>query len=213
LERRLAVDPDARAAFAELRRLFDDLGHVAQMFPPEGLVAAVMARLPERRSRSGQPFSRSRVISAPTTEQQDLPPGNVAAVRQTSEPVSYLRGENMSEEKRGSFGRSKVWIGLAVAAAGVVIATQYFDFPPGGQSTSGTIVPAQRFRADQPGAADVKLGGPAAAAQPAQAGAAGDPRINDARSQDARSQDARSQDARSQDARSQDARSQDARIN
>ena len=57
----------------------------------------------------------------------------------------------MSESKIGILGnRRKVWIGISVAIASVVVAAQYFDFPPSGKDGSGTIVPAQRYRAAQP---------------------------------------------------------------
>ncbi len=46
LERHLAADPEARAEFDSLRALFDELKGVPQAFPPEGLVASVMADLP-----------------------------------------------------------------------------------------------------------------------------------------------------------------------
>ncbi len=59
LETHLARDGVARAEFEELRYLFDGLAGVPQPFPPEGLVAAVMAGVPEqtaRRERSHQLF-------------------------------------------------------------------------------------------------------------------------------------------------------------
>ena len=64
--------------------------------------------------------------------------------------------------KSGSFlGKRKVWIGGGLAAAAVIFAmSSGIDFPPNGKDTSGTIVPAQRYRAPQNTAADVKLGDP-----------------------------------------------------
>ena len=59
LERLLAADPAARAEFDELRRLFAGLAGIPKAFPPEGLVASVMAELPRqspRRSRLVQLF-------------------------------------------------------------------------------------------------------------------------------------------------------------
>ena len=65
-------------------------------------------------------------------------------------------------EKSGSFlGNRKVWIGGGVAAAAVIFAmSSGIDFPLGGKDTAGTIVPAERYRAPQNTADDVKLGNP-----------------------------------------------------
>ena len=66
----------------------------------------------------------------------------------------------MSEQKNGSFGKRKVWIGGGIAAAAVIVAVSSgVDFPPSGKDTVGTIVPAQRFRADQPATSGVAGGG------------------------------------------------------
>ena len=65
LERHLAGDPAAQAEFDELSRLFDGLAKIPKAYPPEGLVASVMAQIPQSRTghgRVGQPFSRPRVI-------------------------------------------------------------------------------------------------------------------------------------------------------
>ncbi len=51
LERLVAADPAARAQFEQLRRLFDALASVPKAFPPEGLVASVMARMPREATR------------------------------------------------------------------------------------------------------------------------------------------------------------------
>ena len=48
LEQLLDLEPVARSHFEELKALFDELGSVPKPFPPEGLVAAVMARVPLR---------------------------------------------------------------------------------------------------------------------------------------------------------------------
>src|SRR6185295_9735039 len=71
LERHLAGDPAAQAEFDELSRLFDGLAKLPKAYPPEGLVASVMAQIPPQFSppatghgRFGQPFSRPRVIGA-----------------------------------------------------------------------------------------------------------------------------------------------------
>ncbi|HET8830466.1 MAG TPA: hypothetical protein VFN86_00230, partial [Casimicrobiaceae bacterium] len=47
LEQRLSTDASARARFDELRYVFDGLGQVPQAFPPEGLIASVLANIPQ----------------------------------------------------------------------------------------------------------------------------------------------------------------------
>ena len=66
LDRRLAADPAARAEFEELRRLFDELSHVPQVYPPEGLVASVMAGVSQRTfgDEFRQPFAPAGVIGS-----------------------------------------------------------------------------------------------------------------------------------------------------
>ena len=70
----------------------------------------------------------------------------------------------MSEQKSGS--KRKIWIGGAIAAAAVVLVmSSGIDFPPGTKDTSGTIVPATRYKATQNTAEDVKLGAPGSSVQ------------------------------------------------
>ena len=64
----------------------------------------------------------------------------------------------MSEQNTSSVGNRKIWIGAGVAAAAVIVAVSTGVLPPSGKDTAGTIVPAQRYMAPQPTAADVKLG-------------------------------------------------------
>src|SRR4029450_13325160 len=126
---------------------------------PEGLVASVMAGLPRqspRRSRLVQLFMPTRVIRSTSEEARVQTPGTLTASHHELGPS--FRGANMSEQRRGSFGK-KIWIGggLAVAAAAIAVFSGV-EVPPTGKDVSGTIVPAQRYRADQPSAGDVKLG-------------------------------------------------------
>jgi hypothetical protein len=165
LRRVLADSPTARAQFEELRRLFDALRSVPRACPPEGLVASVLARIP--RPGTHEPlrklFIRSGVIGR-ASDARGAIPGRKTMAQRTFPPRSYLGGDNMSEQKRSSFGRRGVWIGLGVTAIVIALVVQFgLDFPPGNKDVTGTIVPAQRYRADQPTAADVKLGGQEAA--------------------------------------------------
>ena len=175
LTRLLAADPAARAEFDELQQLFEGLKAIPQPFPPEGLVYSVMAGLPayspQRPTRFGgvrQLFSRSRVIGT-TGEHSTEAPGSFPGTSATVHPISHrgphFRGEkNMSEQNTSSVGNRKIWIGAGVAAAAVIVAVSTGVLPPSGKDTAGTIVPAQRYQAAQPTAADVKLGTPASTA-------------------------------------------------
>jgi hypothetical protein len=162
LERLLGADPAARTEFEELKSLFEGLRRVPKAFPPEGLVAAVMASVPRRPAPpdySSQLFSKSGVISQSSMETRGANPGKSVKVQQVSQPGPYLKGQNVSELKNGFFSKRKVWIGGGIAAAAAVLAVSFgIDFPPGVKDTVGTIVPAQRYRAPQNTADDVKLG-------------------------------------------------------
>ena len=53
--------------------------------------------------------------------------------------------------------KPKLWIGAGIAVIATVLVARYFDFPPQ-MGTQGTIAPAKRFVAEQPGAGDVNGG-------------------------------------------------------
>ena len=57
-DQRLAADPAARAHYDELRRLFDDLHRVPKAYPPEGLVASVLANIPQNPLSAGSCANR-----------------------------------------------------------------------------------------------------------------------------------------------------------
>ncbi|HEY2865121.1 MAG TPA: hypothetical protein VGK37_15975 [Casimicrobiaceae bacterium] len=161
LDRRLAADPAARERFEELKRLFDGLGRVPKAFPPEGLVAAVMAAAPRRpvgRRRLRQLFAGSGVIRQVSMGPRGTSPGSSARVHQLSQPGPQQRGYKMNQQRNGLIGKRSVWIGAGIAAVAVVLVLQYVDFPPGSKDVSGTIVPAQRYRSTQSPNDDVKGG-------------------------------------------------------
>jgi anti-sigma factor RsiW len=160
-ERHLAANPALRAEFDELRHICDALDNVPGKFPPEGLVAAVMARLPEHSAPvegMRQLFGPSRVIGEDSMNAPGTRPGKSATGRGMSQPGPHYRGENMSEQKSGS--NRKILIGAGIAAAAVIVAFSTGMFPPSATNTSGTIVPAQRYRADQPAVDNVVGGAP-----------------------------------------------------
>ena len=163
LKQRLAADPAVRSEFDTVQRLFSDLSRVPHQQPPETLFAAVMAaaRLPPARSqRRHQLFPWPRVLgSAP----RDAVPSSAHKTRLSSRLTTILRSIDMSDQQtRSTFGNRKAWIGGAMAAAAVLVVWQYgFGSWPQEKDVMGTIVPADRYRAAQPVAADIKLGTPA----------------------------------------------------
>ena len=168
LERHLAADAEARAEFDSLRALFDELKGLPQAFPPEGLVASVMAGLP-----SHQLSAPSRVIGS----RAQAFPGNIAGspisdtARRASRSVPYSGSERMNEQRSVPRKRKVIWVGAGVAALAVIlVASSGIDFPPGGTNTTGAIVPAQRFRAEQPATTGVSAPGQSESAQRACAG-------------------------------------------
>jgi len=207
LDRRLAADPAARAEFEALRSLFDGLSHVPQVYPPEGLVASVMAGVSQpriARDDLSQPFAPGRVIGSDLREDPDSDPGKSAN--------AHFRSNEMTQEKGGS--KRKIWIGGAIAAAAAVLAiSSGIDFPPGGKDTAGTIVPATRYRAAQPTSDDVKVGnsnGGLSQTGSTAAGGAGDAARGDAAKGDAAKGDAAKGDAAKGDAAKGDAAKGDA---
>ena len=155
----LARDAKAKDEFDELRSLFDGLATVPQRFPPEGLVAAVTARLgelPAARTDADQLFAPSGVFGASSKDVRGGTPRNKAAVDRVFPLWSFFRGDTMSESTSGFSGKRKLLIGGGLAVAAVAVAVSTGLFPPS-TDTAGTIVPADRYRAPQITADDVKV--------------------------------------------------------
>jgi len=170
----LARDAKAKDEFDELRSLFDGLAAVPQRFPPEGLVAAVTARLgelPAARTDADQLFAPSGVFGASSKDVRGGTPGNKAAVDRVFPLWAFFRGDTMSESTSGFSGKRKLLIGGGFAVAAVAVAVSTGLFPPS-TDTAGTIVPADRYRAPQITTGDVKLD-TQSAAQSTQNGASG----------------------------------------
>ena len=65
----------------------------------------------------------------------------------------------MSQPQNGNNRRRNLFIGLGLAAVGAVIFAHYvLEIPPAGENMSGTVAPAQRYRAEQVKPTDVRLG-------------------------------------------------------
>jgi hypothetical protein len=69
--------------------------------------------------------------------------------------ISAAKGRTMDPKAR----KSTLWIGIGAAAAAAIVAgVLLVQWPPDAKNAQGTIVPAQRYRAEQIKAEDVKLG-------------------------------------------------------
>ncbi len=143
----LARDPAARAEFDELRALFDDLARVPQPEPPENLQQRILAH-------ANQLLATPGVIGS-STHRTGL-----------TKLISSLRRNIMADNDRSGSDMKKIWMGGAVAAAAVV-AIVVLQFGPGGKPTEkdvvGTVMPAQRYRAEQPTSSDVQVVAPSSA--------------------------------------------------
>jgi len=155
LDQILSQDPVARAEYEDLRRLFAGLNTMPKELPPEDLVSTVAARIPPARRRGdwrSQLLSHLRVLRLLIIQTWPSTAGQTHKARPVSRFEISSRNDKMSTDK-GLFSKRIVWIGAGVAAVAVVGATQFFAIPP--NSGAGTIVPAERFQATQPGAGDV----------------------------------------------------------
>ena len=184
LDRLLASDSTARDQFEQLKKVFEALRGMPAAFPPEGMVAAILANIPQNRSAQvpgDQLSSRSRVIGTDTKEVRGTIPGKSIKGPPVHQPVPSLREWNMNEASSSS-RRRNVLIGGSIAIAAALLAVAYTtDFPPGAQNVVGTIVPAQRFKAAQPVMDDLKAGAQAGSqAVPLQAGSAANAATNNA---------------------------------
>ncbi len=173
----LAADPAARQRFERLRLLYQELARLPQAGPPPGFLDAVMARVPLRSRKEGAPvqlFWKSLVFGLGSHPSRGASPGQPVGDPRISAPGPNSGERNMSEQQGKSKRNLYIGGGVAVAAAILGVA-QFANFPSTGESTSGTIAPAQRFRAAQPTGSDVKLGiqgGGTNQQQPGVAGAA-----------------------------------------
>jgi hypothetical protein len=164
LQRLLHNDPAASDEFDELRELFEGLRRVPQPPLPPAFAERVLEALPRPRGRQRglrQLFLRRRVFG-PTTAR---PVRRVDAewldgmIRTQPANVLFMGGEKMSERTSGSFGKRSLWIGGGIAAVASVLAVSFWiEFPSSNKDTVGTVVPAQRYRAPQNAADDMKPG-------------------------------------------------------
>lgn len=163
LEQQLAADPAARAEFEQARELYRQLGVLPQPFPPEGLVATVAAGL--ARSERHQPFQSRRVLASSPAQNPGQEPDRTSAASATRHrPSPSTWRASMTQQSSSIFANRKTWIGAGVALVALVVVVQFgFDGKTKKEDVAGTVVPAERYRAAQPAAQEIKLGDQAVA--------------------------------------------------
>jgi hypothetical protein len=153
LEELLAGDAGARAEYDALRRIFARLQALPRLEPPPGLGEAAWAH---------RQLSRSNGVDVSSAEPGKPPP---APERIRQVPRGLSRGSPTEETTMSQTSKKRsLWIGTGVAAAAaLVVLYAVVDIPPKGDNLAGTVAPAQRYRAEQFKADDVKLGDQAVA--------------------------------------------------
>ena len=156
LDAALAGNAEAAEEFASWKAMFATMHALPMAHPPEGLVAAVTARLPAAAREKS--FSADGQLSAPDFV---FASGQTRTTRFSTGLRTFFRRSTRSDSTEGHGHMNtnrKIWTGgaIAVVALGVVIfATGY---PPKPADVTGTVVPAERYRAPQSGADAIKLG-------------------------------------------------------
>ena len=142
LEQRLATDPAARAARAELQRMHAELSGLPEQPVPPGLRAAILAALPaDDTNLSG---AARYVIPWPGRRRR--------TTRSTPSPSTSL------PTSRSHMNRSKILaLGAVAAAIGAVLYFGLNQPAPTGSDAVGTIAPAPRYQADTVDDTDVTL--------------------------------------------------------
>ncbi|MBK7332239.1 MAG: hypothetical protein IPI87_07605 [Betaproteobacteria bacterium] len=222
LEGLLEADPALRERYGEWQAMFDAMQRMPRAYPPEGLVAAVMANIPHVPAGPGSQLSaHSRVIGVTSDSHRAIPETSAPILR--SPRAMAPPGGMMSDQQNTSSSKRKIWIGAGIAAIAVIVVGGYaLDVPPASKDAVGTIVPAQRFVAPQPKAEEIQVGLPAGRprvspiepstpSDVAAAAQAEGARAEGARAEGARAQGARAEGARAEGARAEGARAEGAR--
>lgn len=153
LQQQLAGSQAMRDEFAALQAVFQDFASVPQRHPPEGLVHAVMTAVNAPKTHE---HDDDQLSAAPRVFGSDLRDKH-------SETEASLHRIPRSEPTWRRTDMNKMWIGGGIAAIAVVLVAQFgFNSKPDEKAVSGTIVPADRYRAPQATGADIKVGAPTA---------------------------------------------------
>ena len=162
LDALIASDASAAQEFAAWKTMFRTLSAIPMSHPPEGLVAAISAAIPEQApinankfSKSSQLFSGSPVIASGQAQTRRPPSGFRAFFRRPSRPESSQEFGQMNASR-------KIWAGGAIAAVALGVAVFATGYPPKAENLTGTVAPAERYRAPQAGGDAIKLGEPGA---------------------------------------------------
>jgi hypothetical protein len=160
----LASDADAVAEFAQWKSMFGAIAAMPMAHPPEGLVATIDAAIPARAparqkyfSAADQLLDSGAVLASRQTTKERLPSGFRAFFRRSNRPDSSPQEYGQMNVNR------KYWAGGAIAAVALGVAIVAGGLPPKSENVTGTVVPAERYRAPQAGADAVKVGDPVAA--------------------------------------------------
>jgi hypothetical protein len=100
-------------------------------------------------------------VTALLNELKEADPAPSGLVREVMETIESKRRRGVGLRPGETRMAKKVLIGLATAAAAVIVVFATVGWPPAGSGTEGTIGAAKRHQAQQLTAADVKLGDPA----------------------------------------------------
>lgn len=145
----LAVDAEAAAEFESWKAMFVAMKKLPMAHPPEGLIAAIDKKVPA----DGQLSTAEFVFVSGQTRTPRLSNGLRTIFRRPSRSDTTEGDGHMNANR-------KIWTGgaIAVVALGVVIFAT--GFPPKPENVTGTVLPAERYRAPQAGAEAIKLGEP-----------------------------------------------------
>jgi anti-sigma factor RsiW len=159
LDRLLAADPATREKFAGLRALFGAMSQVPPIDPPVHLLDGVIGQFDAIRKNyavTRQLSERQRVLDSKTRKLQ----ARSHPTNRITKLIQSLMEHVMEKPSFISTTKGKLVIGAGAAAAVAVIVlfgvsnTATTDKDAVG--TLGTVVPAERYRAAQSGADDVR---------------------------------------------------------
>ncbi|MBK6395395.1 MAG: hypothetical protein IPF73_12500 [Betaproteobacteria bacterium] len=98
LEGLLEADPALRERYVEWQAMFDAMQRMPQAYPPEGLVAAVMANIPHSPGRAGEPTLGALARNWRNFRSTPGHPGNVG----THPPVTPGDGTSRGNDERST---------------------------------------------------------------------------------------------------------------
>jgi len=158
LERLLEAEPALRERYGQWQALFDAMHRIPPAWPPEGLVAAVMANIPQSPGGPGDQLSAQPRVFGVTSQTHRAIPATSAPIHRSPRAMAPL-GETMSDQQNIPSSKRKIWIGAGLAAVAAIVVGGYaLDVPPGSKDAVGTIVPVQKFVAPQNTAVDIQPG-------------------------------------------------------